>query len=72
MSPLESLREALVLLRAQPLRSVLTLFGLVWGTAAVIFLLSWGLGLRTMIDTAFQRAGKNLLQSRAGPISEDF
>jgi ABC-type antimicrobial peptide transport system permease subunit len=57
VSPLESLREALRLLIAQPLRSLLTLFGLVWGTAAVIFLLSWGDGLRTMLDIAFQRAG---------------
>jgi len=72
MSPLESLREALRLLRAQPLRSLLTLFGLVWGTAAVIFLLSWGAGLQTMLDTAFQRAGKNLVQTWPGRISEDF
>jgi putative ABC transport system permease protein len=72
VSPLESLREALRLLVAQPLRSLLTLFGLVWGTAAVIFLLSWGDGLETMLDVAFQRAGKNLVQSWAGRISEDF
>ena len=38
----------------------------------MIFLLSWGAGLRTMLDTAFQRAGKNLVQSWAGRISEDF
>jgi putative ABC transport system permease protein len=72
VSPLESLREALRLLIAQPLRSLLTLFGLVWGTAAVIFLLSWGDGLRSMLDVAFQRAGKNLVQTWAGRISEDF
>jgi putative ABC transport system permease protein len=72
MSPLESLREALRLLHAQPVRSGLTLFGLVWGTAAVIFLLSWAAGLETMLDAAFQRAGKNLVQSWPGRISEDF
>jgi len=72
VSPLESLREALRLLRGQKLRASLTLFGLVWGTAAVIFLLSWGQGLRTMLDTAFQRAGKNLVQTWPGKISEDF
>jgi putative ABC transport system permease protein len=72
VSPLESLREALRLLAAQPLRSLLTLFGLVWGTAAVIFLLSWGAGLQSMLDTAFQRAGKNLVQTWPGRISEDF
>ncbi len=49
----EALREAVRLLRAQPLRSALTLFGLVWGTAAVIFLVSWGRGLQTMMETAF-------------------
>jgi putative ABC transport system permease protein len=72
VSALESFREALRLLAAQPLRSLLTLFGLVWGTAAVIFLLSWGVGLRSMLDVAFQRVGKNLLQSWPGKISEDF
>jgi putative ABC transport system permease protein len=72
VSAFESLREALRLLAAQPLRSFLTLFGLVWGTAAVIFLLSWGLGLQTMLDTAFQRAGKNLVQTWPGKISEDY
>jgi putative ABC transport system permease protein len=72
VSPLESLREALRLLIAQPLRSLLTLFGLVWGTAAVIFLLSWGDGLRTMLDVSFQRAGKNLVQAWAGRVSDDF
>jgi putative ABC transport system permease protein len=72
VSVLESLREALRLLAAQPLRSFLTLFGLVWGTAALIFLLSWGEGLQTMLDTAFQRAGKNLVQTWPGRISEDY
>lgn len=68
----EALRQALRLLRAHPLRSALTLFGLVWGTAAVIFLSSWGAGLRTMNEIAFERAGKNLMQAWAGRISEDF
>jgi len=68
----DALRQALRLLRAHPLRSALTLFGLVWGTAAVIFLSSWGAGLRTMNEIAFERAGKNLLQAWAGRISEDF
>ncbi len=68
----EALSQAFRLLRAHPLRSALTLFGLVWGTAAVIFLSSWGAGLRTMNEIAFERAGKNLLMAWAGRISEDF
>ncbi len=68
----EVLRQALRLLRAHPLRSALTLFGLVWGTAAVIFLSSWGEGVRNMNEAAFQRAGKNLMQAWAGRVSETF
>jgi putative ABC transport system permease protein len=72
MAGAEALRQALRLLRAHPLRSALTLFGLVWGTAAVIFLSSWGAGLRAMNEATFQRVGKNLLQVWPGKISEDF
>ena len=68
----EALHQALRLLRAHPLRSALTLFGLVWGTAAVIFLSSWGAGLRTMNEIAFERAGRNLMMAWAGRTSEEF
>jgi putative ABC transport system permease protein len=68
----EALRQALRLLRAHPTRAGLTLFGLVWGTAAVIFLASWGAGLRETNEVAFQRAGKNLLMAWAGRVSEEF
>ena len=68
----ESLREALRLLRAQPMRSALTLFGLVWGTAAVIFLVSWGRGLQTMMEAAFARSGKSMIFVMADKLKEDF
>jgi len=68
----ESLREAVRLLRAQPMRTALTLFGLVWGTAAVIFLVSWGRGLQTMMEAAFARAGKNMIFVVAAHLKEDF
>lgn len=72
MSLLEAFRQALRLLAAHPTRSALTVFGLVWGAAAVIFLTSWGEGLRIMNERAFQRAGRNLLQLWPGKVSEDF
>ena len=72
MTLLESVRQALRLVRAHPLRSGLTLFGLVWGTAAVIFLAAWGAGLREMNERAFQRAGKNMLMVWAGHVSKEF
>ncbi|MDX1649984.1 MAG: ABC transporter permease, partial [Myxococcota bacterium] len=54
------------------LRAALTVFGLVWGAAAVIFLAGWGEGLRAMNEAAFQRAGRNLIQIWPGRVSEDF
>ena len=68
----ESLREALRLLRAQPLRTALTLFGLVWGTAAVIFLVSWGRGLQEMMEVSMARAGKSMIFAIAAHLKEDY
>ncbi len=68
----EALAQALRTLRAERLRSVLTMFGVVWGTASVVFLLSWGLGVQRMLEDGLSRAGKNLVQARPGHIGEDF
>lgn len=65
-------REALRTLRTQPMRTALTLFGLVWGTASVIFLLSWGLGVERMLESGYTRVGRNLVQAWAGKIGEQF
>jgi putative ABC transport system permease protein len=72
MSAREAVIQALRLLWAHPMRSALTLFGLVWGTAAVIFLMSWGRGTQTMLDEAFSRSGKNMGLVFAGKVSENF
>lgn len=68
----EAVREALRTLRVSWLRTVLTLFGIVWGTASVIFLLAWGIGVRDMIEGAYLRVGRNLVQVFAGQVGEDF
>lgn len=68
----EALTQALRTLRTERLRSFLTMFGIVWGTASVVFLLSWGLGVRRMMEDGLQRAGKNLVQAWPGRIGEDF
>jgi putative ABC transport system permease protein len=70
--PLEAVRQALRLLRAHRLRSLLTLFGLVWGTASVIFLVGWGQGVRTMLERGFFKAGKNMGEVWPGRVSEEF
>ncbi len=65
-------RSALLTLRTQKLRTVLTLFGMVWGTASVVFLMSWGLGLERMLDDGFNKIGNNVVHVWAGTIGEDF
>jgi putative ABC transport system permease protein len=72
MSFRDALLQALRHLRAHKLRALLTLFGLVWGTASVIFLVAWGEGVTVMLERGFAKTGKNLGQFFAGRIGEDF
>ncbi len=69
---MESVRQAFRLLWAHKVRSALTLFGLVWGTAAVIFLVGWGAGVKTMVTNGFAKTGKNMGQMWAGRIGEEY
>ena len=55
MKPVEAFIQALRLLWAHKGRSALTLFGLVWGTASVIFLMGWGEGVTLMLERGFER-----------------
>lgn len=68
----EAARQALSLLRAHKARSLLTLFGLAWGAASVIFLSGWGAGVITMLERGFFKTGKNMGEVWAGKIGEDF
>ena len=72
MGALEVAREALRLLLAHKLRSLLTLFGLVWGTASVIFLVGWGRGVRDKLELGFFKAGHDMGEVWAGRVSEEF
>jgi putative ABC transport system permease protein len=72
MQILDAIRSAVRALRSEWLRTVLTLFGLVWGTASVVFLLSWGAGTKVMLEEGYTKVGKNLVQVWAGRIGEDF
>ncbi|MBM4266110.1 MAG: ABC transporter permease [Deltaproteobacteria bacterium] len=65
-------RSALLTLQTQKLRTALTLFGMIWGTASVVFLLAWGLGLERMLESGFTRLGKNVVHAWPGKIGEDF
>lgn len=69
---MDAVRQALRLLWAHRLRAILTMFGLVWGTASVIFLVGWGRGSSEMLRDGFFRAGRNMGEVWAGKVSEEF
>jgi len=54
----EVLIQAWISLRRQPLRSLLTMLGIVWGIAAVALLIAYGSSLRSVVVAAFNAFGK--------------
>ncbi len=66
MNLLQQLREALVSLAHNKLRSGLTMLGIVIGVAAVIAMLAIGRGAQRSIDESIQAAGSNLLFINSG------
>ncbi len=69
---LDLLHQTVRTLLAQRLRTFLTLFGVVWGTASVVFLVSWGRGVEVMIEDGMQKMGRNIIFVGAGSIGEEF
>jgi len=74
MSPFEFLTVALDALRANRLRSVLTMLGVIIGVAAVILLVSLGEGTKNYVEEQFAGLGANILivtpgkvETRGGP-----
>jgi len=72
MRLVEAFREAWHTLVTHKARATLTLFGIAWGTAAVIFLGGWGDGVRNMMERGFFKTGRNMVSTWAGRIGEDF
>src|SRR5262245_59880221 len=68
----ESLRIALTSLRANKLRTILTMLGIIIGVASVVALMAIGNGAQASITSQIQSIGSNLLtvfpgQQRSGP-----
>src|ERR1700680_1753379 len=66
----EILRQAWVSLRRQPLRSFLTMLGIVWGILAVTLLLAYGSGFRNVLMYTFEVFGKGAVVAWPGTTSE--
>ena len=62
----ENFKIALRALRANKMRSVLTMLGIVIGVATVVALLSIGKGATASITSQIQSNGSNLLTGSAG------
>ncbi len=56
-----TLQQFLRDLRTQKLRAFLTLFGIVWGTAAVTLLLAFGKGFQQRIEVSFKGLGEDIV-----------
>ncbi len=66
----EILRQAWAALTRQPLRSVLTMLGIVWGIVAVTLLLAYGNDFRRILLTSFEAFGKGAVIAWPGTTSE--
>ena len=62
MSFLESFVQALESLRANKLRSILTMLGVIMGVFSIITIMAIGNATEEYIDSQFERIGANLLQ----------
>jgi len=54
------LREFVVDLRAQKLRTAMTIFGIVWGTVAIIVLLAFGMGFKRQLSANMHGIGEHI------------
>ena len=65
---LEIVRQALDTMRTHRRWAMLTMFGIIWGTASVVLLVGWGVGVHDMSDRGIQRVGKNLVYIFPGRV----
>jgi len=69
MSFVEALRSALDALRANPLRSLLTMLGIIIGVTAVIVMVAVGSGARARVLAQIQSLGSNLIIVVSGSMT---
>jgi putative ABC transport system permease protein len=67
---IEILRQSLQALKRSPLRSFLTMLGIVWGIVTVALLIAYGAGFRSVIVTSFDAFGKSVVICWPGQTSE--
>jgi putative ABC transport system permease protein len=66
----EILRQALIAVRRSPLRSFLTMLGIVWGVVAVTILIAYGTSFRGVLVRSFDAFGKSAVICWPGQTSQ--
>jgi putative ABC transport system permease protein len=66
----EILKQSWIALRRHPLRSFLTMLGIIWGIVAVTLLIAYGNGFRFQLVRAFDAFGKGAVIGWPGQTSE--
>jgi putative ABC transport system permease protein len=69
---LATIRQALDTMRTHRRWALLTMFGIIWGTASVVLLVGWGVGVQGMVERGMQKIGKNLIYVMPGRVGEDL
>jgi len=66
----EVLIQAWIALKRQPLRSLLTMLGIIWGITAVALLIAYGNSFRSLIVASFEAFGKTAIIAWPAQTSE--
>src|SRR5262249_32662018 len=69
MTYLDALRSAVEALRANPMRSLLTMLGIIIGVAAVIAVVAVGAGARRLVIDQIKSLGTNLIIIKPGSLT---
>src|SRR5690606_34782802 len=70
MNTLAALRSAWRSLAGNPLRSLLTMLGIIIGVSAVITMIAIGAGAQQRIEDEIKRLGSNLMMVRPGSVTQ--
>jgi putative ABC transport system permease protein len=66
------LSEFLLDLRAHKLRSFLTIFGIIWGTVAIVVLLAFGMGFKKRLTKQFHGLGEHIVIMWPGQTTRPY
>ena len=69
---LSTVREFIQDLRAQKLRTFLTIFGIMWGTVAIVVLLAFGMGFKKQLSINMHGIGESIVIMFPGKTTKTF